>query len=141
MTTSRLLFAVPLGLFVGCTGTAGSRTVIPAPPKPSDYQPSNPLTERSKGLLGRSVFRTPDGEAFRVELEDLLVQPSTSAVLVPLNQAAVMEVRSGEGEATSGDKRIELRQGTTFAVSAGDRLSVQPRGGPVELRVVQIASR
>jgi mannose-6-phosphate isomerase-like protein (cupin superfamily) len=60
---------------------------------------------------------------------------------VPLNQAAVIEVRSGEGAATVADKRVELRQGTTFAVSAGEKLAVQPRGVPVELRVVQIASR
>jgi mannose-6-phosphate isomerase-like protein (cupin superfamily) len=53
----------------------------------------------------------------------------------------VIEVRSGEGEAAIGDRRVELRQGTTFAVSAGERLTVQPRGEPVTLRVVQIAAR
>ena len=141
MTTFRLFVAVALGLTVGCTSTGGSGTLTQAPPRPSDYQPSNPLTERASGLLGRSVFRAPEGGAFRVELEDLLVQPSTSAVQVPLAQAAVIEVRSGEGEAVVGEKRVELKQGTTFTVSATERLSVQPRGGPVELRVAQIAAR
>jgi mannose-6-phosphate isomerase-like protein (cupin superfamily) len=58
-----------------------------------------------------------------------------------LSQAAVIEVRSGEGEAAIGDRRVELKQGTTFAVSAGQRLTVQPRAEPVTLRVVQIAAR
>jgi hypothetical protein len=76
-----------------------------------------------------------------VEFEDVLVQPSSSPIALPLSQAAVIEVRSGEGEAAIGDRRVELKQGTTFAVSAGERLTVQPRAEPITLRVVQIAAR
>ena len=141
MTMSRVWLTATLGLSLGCTGAGGSRAVTAVPPNVSDYQPATPLTARASGLLGRAVYRTPEGEAFRVEIEDLLVQPSTSAVVVPLAQAAVIEVRGGEGDALVGDRRVALTLGATFAVSAGEGLSVQPRGGPVELHVAQIASR
>jgi hypothetical protein len=130
-----------LVLSIGCAGTRSGRALVSAPPEQSDYQPPNALTPRTSGVLGRPVFKTPDGDPYRVELDDVLVQPSSSPISLPLEQAAVMEVRSGEGDATAGGRRIELRQGATFAVSAGETLSVQPRGGPVSLRVVSIASR
>ena len=141
MTRSLLVLTAALVLSIGCAGARGGRALVAAPPEPSDYQPPNALTQRATGLLGRAVFRTPDGDPYRVELEDVLVQPSSSPVSLALEQAAVIEVRSGEGDATAGERRIELKQGTTFAVSAGERLSVQPRGGPVSLRVVSIAGR
>jgi hypothetical protein len=142
MTRSSLSFAATLLLLsIGCAANQGGRAPIPAPSQASDYQPPNALAPRDTGLLGRSVFRTPEGDPYRVEFEDVLVQPSPSPTALPLSQAAVIEVRSGEGEAAIGDRRVELRQGTTFAVSAGERLTVQPRGEPVTLRVVQIAAR
>jgi len=142
MTRSSLSFAAILFFIsIGCAANRGGRTPIPAPTQSSDYQPPNALAPRDTGLLGRSVFRTIESDPYRVEFEDVLVQPSSSPTALPLSQAAVIEVRSGEGEATIGDRRVELRQGTTFAVSAGERLTVQPRGEPVTLRVVQIAAR
>jgi hypothetical protein len=139
--TRSLLVLTMLVFAIGCAGTRGGRGLVSAPREPSDYQPPNALTPRASGLLGRAVFRTPDSDPYRVELEDVLVQPSSSPVSLLLEQAAVIEVRSGVGDATAGDRRIELTQGTTFTVSAGERLSVQPRGGPVLLRVVSIAGR
>jgi hypothetical protein len=141
MTRSPLLLTAALVLSIGCADTRGGRALVSAPPEPSDYQPPNALTQRTSGLLGRPVFRTPDSDPYRVELEDVLVQPSSFPVSLPVEQAAIIEVRSGEGDATAGDRRIELKQGATFAVSAAERLSVQPRGGPVSLRVVSIAGR
>lgn len=134
-------FAVALCFLTGCGGVAGSRKLVPPPTKLSDYQPPNAFSERANGLLGRSVFRSPDGEAFRVGFEDLVVPPAPAAVVVPLSEAAVIEVRSGEGDAAAGDRRIALKQGTTFAVAAGEKLTIQPRGGPMQLRVVEIGSR
>jgi hypothetical protein len=142
MTRSSLSFAaIVLVLSIGCAANQGGRTPIPAPSQSSDYQPPNALTPRDTGLLGRSVFRTIESDPYRVEFEDVLVQPSSSPIALPLSQAAVIEVRSGEGNAAVGDRRVELKQGTTFAVSAGEQLIVQPRGEPVTLRVVQIAAR
>ena len=135
------LLVMALGSLLGCTSTAGSRAVLPVPAKVADYQPSNPLSQRTTGLLGRSVFRSGEGDAFQVLVEDLLVQPSSTAVSVPLSEAAVIETRSGEGEADIAGTHVQLKQGTVVAVSVGQSFDVQPRGGPVELRVVQIASR
>jgi hypothetical protein len=143
MTTTRLLLATALACSIGCAGNQRGRALVATPPTPSDYQPPAPftMTERATGLLARAVFRSPDSDPYHVELEDLLIQPASSAVVVPLSQAAVVDVRSGDGDATVGQRRVALQQGATFAVPAGERLSIQPRGGPVMLRVVQIAGR
>jgi len=134
-------FAVALCFLTGCAGAASSRKVVLPPAKLSDYRPPNAFSERENGLLGRSVFRTPDGEPFRVGFEDLIVPPAPLAIVVPLNDAAVIEVRSGEGDASAGDRRIALKQGTTFSVAAGEKLTIEPRGGPMQLRVVEIGAR
>jgi hypothetical protein len=127
-------------LLAGCRSVAGSRKALPPPVQASTYQPANPLNQRAPGLLGRAVFRTSDTDPFLVEFEDLVAAPSSSAVSVPI-RGAVVEVRSGEGEAVVSSRRIDLKQGTTFAVSAAETLTVQARGGPVELRTVQITGR
>src|SRR5882757_7159499 len=99
MTGSSLSFAAMLlVLSIGCAANRGGRTLIPAPSQSSDYQPPNALAPRDTGLLGRSVFRTIESDPYRVEFEDVLVQASSSPIALPLSQAAVIEVRSGEGE-------------------------------------------
>src|SRR5262245_39369102 len=141
MTTSRLLLAAALGVSLGCAGRQSGRALVAAAANPSEYQPPNAVAGRTVRLLGRSVVRTSGADPYRVTFDDPLVQPSTSSVPISLAQAAVVEVRSGEGQATVAERRLDLKEGMTFAVAPEERLSIQPRGGPVELRVVQISSR
>ena len=139
MRAPTFMMAAAVFVLTGCSNVSKSRQLVPPPPKPVDNQSVRQLTERSPGVLGRTVFTTPTGEAFRAQFEDLIVGPATAPVAVPVPQGAVVEVRSGEGVAGIGSRSVEFKQGATFAVGVGEPLTIQARGGPVQLRVVLVS--
>jgi hypothetical protein len=130
-----VLVAAVLG---GCAGqTASGVGLIPRPPADqlelSKTESVEPYALVREGLATRTAFRATSG-AFTIEVRDLLVSPGRPAVSLDLGGAAVFEVRDGAGVADIAGKEITLSMGATFAVSQGEPVRVQARGGPLALR-------
>jgi hypothetical protein len=128
---------------LACSGSRGGDTgPLPPPPpqeqmKLADYQPQQGYTQVSPGLSTRTVFvvEPTAKDPYHVEIQDLIVAPGKEAVSVPLQGAAVLEVRTGSGTATVGQKSQELGGGSTFSVAEGEPLTLAAKGdGPLNLR-------
>jgi len=143
------LFAVLLLLCTAsCQTTADGRGKSGLPPPPpdatnfSDYQPQMPfLPTTNAGVARRQVFQTGSGEGYAVAVEDFLISSKAPSATVPLAGAAVVEVRDGAGQATVGERHIELQRGTVFTVAEGESLAISPKGEPVTLRTWIVRSR
>jgi hypothetical protein len=133
------LIALTILCAAGCAASKGKRTPAPANSlKPSAYQPAQTYSERAAGVSARTFYTTEAGAAYRVEIQDVLIAPSSTSKDVKLGIAAVVEVRAGQGTAViAGDKR-ELQPGSVFAVSAGQDFTVNAVGGPVHLHVIAL---
>src|SRR5882672_1383682 len=112
---------------MACGGPkSGATGPLPPPPpdqmKASDYQPQKGFVQVSPGLATRSVFvvEPTAKDPYHVDVQDILVAPGKEAVSVPLQGAAILEVRDGSGTATIGQKSQELGAGTTFSVAEGE---------------------
>jgi quercetin dioxygenase-like cupin family protein len=101
----------------------------------SSYAPKNPFMEAGKNLLTRTVLDTPGPDGIRIELRDLFVTPGSTADKVTLPGTAVLEVLSGEGKITTGEKTQELSQGVSVSLAQGATFSLESRGiTPLVLR-------
>jgi len=123
----------------GCQTTDNGGKVGLPPPRPdatnfSDYKPDAPLTPTRDGLAERSVFTSDSGDGYVVEVRDFLISPKQASVVVPLNGGAVVEVRDGAGNATVGDRRMEIQRGSVLTVNEGEQLVITAKGDPVTLR-------
>jgi hypothetical protein len=131
--TMLALVAGPPLLQTGCGGEAEhEETPLLAEARPdetnfSPFTPKNPYKEAATNLLTRKVFETTGPGRMKIEILDLFVLPGKTADQVSLPGAAVLEVLSGEGKMTSGDKAQELSTGTTFSVAQGASLSLESR--------------
>jgi quercetin dioxygenase-like cupin family protein len=90
----------------------------------SAYAAKNSYKEVGKELLERTVFETAGPANLRIELRDLFIVPGKTAEKVTLPGPAVLQVLSGEGKITTGEKSQELGPGTslTLAQDASARL-------------------
>lgn len=135
-----------VGSQMACGGPKGSATGPLSPPpqdqiKVSDYQPQQPFVQVSPGLATRSVFvvEPTAKDPYHVDVQDILVAPGKEAVSVPLQGAAIFEVRTGSGTATIGEKSQEVGTGLTFSVAEGEALKIAAKGdGPITLRAYVI---
>jgi len=135
-----------VGSQMACGGPKGSATGPLPPPSPeqmkvSDYEPQKPFVQVSPGLATRSVFvvEPTAKDPYHVDVQDILVAPGKEAVSVPLQGAAIVEVRTGTGTATIGQKSQELGTGATFSVAEGEALKIAAKGdGPITLRAYVI---
>jgi len=116
----------------------GGKRALPLPlpeiTRYSDYQPDRPFVPSRNGVAERSVFTAASGEGYAVEVRDLLISPRQQGADLAIAGGAVVEVRQGAGEATVGERKIELRPGTVFTVGEGEPLHVTARGEPLALR-------
>lgn len=101
----------------------------------SPYTPKNPYKEAGKNLLTRTVLETPGPSGVNIELRDLFVAPGTTVEKVSLPGPAVLEVLSGEGKITTGEKSQELAQGTTLTLAQDASCTLESHGiTPLVLR-------
>jgi len=145
----RRLVAVGGALILG----AGCRTVSdkgamhglpPPPPGPtsfSDYQPDHPYEPSGKGVAERSMYSTASPEGYDVVVRDFLVSPIQAKAELAIAGAAVLEVRQGSGEATVGEREIDLQPGTVFTIGDGESLWLSARGEPLALRAWIVSPR
>ena len=126
---------------MACGGPKATGPLPPPPPQEqlrlSDYQPQKGFVQLSPGLATRSVFVAEPSakDPYRVDVQDILVAPGKEALSVPLQGAAILEVRTGSGTATIGQKSQELGSGSTFSVAEGEPLKLAAKGdGPITLR-------
>jgi hypothetical protein len=128
---------------MACGRSRGNATgPLPPPPPPeqmkvADFQPEKAFVQVAPGLATRSVFVVEPSakDPYHVEVLDILVAPGKEAVSVPLQGAATLEVRTGNGTATIGQKSQELGNGSTFSVGEGEPLKIAATGdGPITLR-------
>ncbi len=136
-----LAFAMSVGLQAGCSkGPERQTTQLLAEASAGEsnfsaYSPQNPYKKAGKNLLTRTVFEAPGPDGTRIELLDLFVTPGSTADKVTLPGAAVLEVLSGEGKMTVGDKSQELSQGTSVTLGQDATSSLESRGiTPLVLR-------
>ena len=123
----------------GCKTTDnGGKSGLPPPPPDatnfSDYAPEAPLTPTRDGLAERKVFTSESVDGYVVEVRDFLISPKQPSVVVPLAGGAVVEVRDGVGNASIGDRKLEIQRGTVLTVNEGEQLVIAARGEPVTLR-------
>ena len=134
-----------VGCQVSCRGPSGGTGPLPPPPPPeqmklSDYQPQKGFTQVSPGLATRSVFVVePTGkDPYHVEVLDMVVTPANE-VSIPLQGAGIVEVRTGTGTATIGQRAQEIGTGSTFSVVEGEALKIAAKGeAPLALRAYVI---
>jgi mannose-6-phosphate isomerase-like protein (cupin superfamily) len=87
-------------------------------------------------LATRSVFvvEPTAKDPYHIEVLDMIVAPANE-VSIPLQGAAVLEVRTGTGTATIGQRAQEIGTGSTFSVAEGEPLKIAAKGeGPLALR-------
>jgi hypothetical protein len=101
----------------------------------SPYAPKNPYKEAGKNLLTRTVLETEGPGGVKIELRDLFVVPGTTAEKVSLPGPALLEVLSGEGKITTGDKSQDLASGTTLTLAQDASCVLESHGiTPLVLR-------
>src|SRR5829696_170715 len=146
LTYSTLFAALALvGCQVSCQSPGGGTAPLPPPPPPeqmkvSDYQPQKGFTQVSPGLVARSVFvvEPTTKDPYHVEVLDMIVTPANE-VSIPLQGAAIVEVRTGTGTATIGQRAQEIGTGSTFSIAEGEPLKIAAKGeAPLALRAYVI---
>jgi hypothetical protein len=114
-----------------------------ARPDETNFSPStakNPYKEVATNLLSRTIFETTGPNGIKIEVRDLFVPPGKTAEKVSLPGAALLEVLSGDGKMTSGEKSQELRIGMTVAVAQDAAFSLESRDiEPLVLRARVLA--
>jgi|SRR5580704_15475280 hypothetical protein len=133
--TAAVLAAGIIFLQTGCGGEQGDEETPLLPEARPDetnfspFTPRNPYKEAGTNLLERKVFQALGPGGIKIELLDLFVLPGKTADHISLPGPAVLEVLSGEGKITNGDKPQELRTGTTFSIAQGASLSLESKSG------------
>ena len=94
----------------------------------SPYAPKNPYKEAGKNLLTRTVLETEGPGGVKIELRDLFVVPGTTAEKVSLPGPAILEVLSGEGKITTGEKSQDLASGATVTLAQDASCVLESRG-------------
>ena len=146
--TTLTFFTFVLLLVVGiqgaCRGGGGASGTgpLPSPPPPdqmklSNVEPQKGYTQVSPGLATRTVYTVEPTakDPYHVDVQDFLVAPGRDAVAVPLQGAATLEVRNGNGTVSIGDRGgQEVGNGSTFSVSEGEQLKIVAKDAPLTLR-------
>jgi mannose-6-phosphate isomerase-like protein (cupin superfamily) len=150
----RLILLVALLIVIGqlgCKYLPGRRAkgvgLLPPPPPPeqtkySDYQPDKPFVQIAPGVATRTVFATDENDQYHIEVQDMLIAPGQKATNIPLQGAAVFEVREGSGFMTAGDKRQDVGATSTFTLSEGEALNLENRGeSHITLRMIVLKAK
>jgi hypothetical protein len=99
----------------------GPDTTRQTPPKPEVYR------QLAEGVMASSepVFATDSLPNYRVQILNLVVGPNKSAPRVPLDGAALMELRSGTLEVTINGRTTRREIGATWFVPAGAKVALR----------------
>lgn len=120
----------------GAKGVGLLPKASPGESKFSDYQPRNPYSQLATGILTRTLYEASSGNGYRIEVRDLLVGPQQHSASVKLPGSAVCQVLSGDGVLTSGEKRQDLKLGSTLTIPQGEGFSIENKSDvPVAIRV------
>lgn len=95
------------------------------PPRLTSSEPRDPYRSLAPGLLARTRYVAERTGPYRLEVWDLMVGPGKASEKTRLPGAAVVEVRSGTGTLSSGDKSIDLRTGTTVPLAEAADLTLR----------------
>lgn len=135
LTAWRGVFAILICAAIGGCQLESERQKTELPPEAapgvqnfSDYQPKNPYAQISPTLLSRTILQTNGPPGIVIEFRDLYVPPGKTAENIAFPGAATMEVLYGEGKMTSLNNSLDIRVGTTWAISQGDSLSLVSAG-------------
>ena len=142
-------------LTAGCAHPNADAGRHPLPPPKSTenlqlvHRPLRPFTMAADGVATRKVYEsTPDKQrliqnvALRAEVHEFIVTPKQATVQVPLKGAAVVEVRSGSGQAEIAEHQQEIRPGAAFGVSEGEVLKIHPKSDlPIILRITSFTQQ
>lgn len=93
----------------------------------SPFTAKNPYKEVTTNLLSRTIFETTGPNGIKIEVRDLFIPPGKTAEKISLPGPTILEVLSGDGKMTSGEKSQELRIGMTLAVAQDARFSLESR--------------
>jgi len=151
--TSKITFwIIPVGLFLlFVTGCRQETVMTPAAavPTPSptidraqlapDSQ-QNAFKQYAPGLLARTIYKAEKVSDLNIEVWELLVGPGKKSEAAKLPGAAVAEVRSGTGVVTIGEKRSDLKSGSSFSVDDGETFQLEntSKDDGLSLRLVLI---
>jgi hypothetical protein len=117
----------------GCRGESEqdeTALLAEARPDETNFSPSiakNPYKEVATNLLSRTTFETTGPNGIKIEIRDLFIPPGKTAEKVSLPGPALLEVLSGDGKMTNGEKSQELRIGMTVAVAQDAAFSLESR--------------
>jgi len=113
----------------------------PAPAPSTDR--SQMFRQYAEGLLARTVYVSEGDGPFRVEIWDLLVGPGRRTVPFQLPGGAVLEFRSGAGNAVVSGKEQRVRPGTSVRADDGSQIVLVNANSDTLLavRAIVIAAR
>jgi hypothetical protein len=136
------LLAVFLVLFmVACKrGAREGHGLLPPPPAGqlpvAGGEPTAPFDQQlAKGVLARSVLRTPGPSDTEIQIRDIIVGPHAETRLETLPGMVIVDVRSGTGSLSVGTKTMQLSMqqpvslqgGETGVLRGGDRVPLALR--------------
>jgi hypothetical protein len=112
-------------------------TTRPAPQKPESYR------QLAEGVMASSepVFATDSLAHFHIQVLNLVLGPNKSAPRVPLEGAAIMELRSGSLEVTINGRTTRQEIGATWFVPAGAKLALKNLSEVAIIRTTMLAPR
>jgi hypothetical protein len=124
--------AAPAAL--SCQQTAPD-TTRPAPQKPETYR------QLAEGVMASSepVFATDSLAHYRVRVLNLVLGPNQNAPRVPLEGAAIMELRSGTVAVSINGKTTRQEVGATWFVPDGAKLALKNLSEVVIIRTTVLA--
>lgn len=134
--------AVALLLYVSLAAEAADtlRARVGVRPTSTEKLRDGPNYEKfAEGLYARRVFQAVSpGKDYRVEEWGLLIGPGKKTEVVTLPGAATLVVRTGHAVLTIGDKKQELRLGSSLLIPEDQKFSIvnTDKERPVSIQAV-----
>ncbi len=141
-----LLAAIALSLLTAAVAAQTARGRGTAqPPARADTLPEGPnYTKYANGLYTRVLSQTvASSKDYSVEEWALLVGPGKTTDTVTLPGSAVLLVRTGSAVVTLGDRRQDVRLGSSLLVPENQRFSIanSNKERPVSIKAVIVKGR
>jgi hypothetical protein len=118
----------------------------PPPPSAAPFVESAPFVEfkRIEDQNGsvRIVFKGIGPGGARIELRDVIVAPDASIRFDPIKGQVVIDTRSGEGLAKTGDLSMRLDTAKVASIAVSGRIEVQNQGDvPLVMMIYVVEGR
>jgi hypothetical protein len=117
-------------------GSGFARAQVEVPPAESL------LKQIAPGLLARTIYTAVPTGPYRVEIWELVVGPGRRSEATSLPGGVVLEVRSGNGIITVGERHHKVTNGSTLSVAEGSAFAIQNTNeeSALSLRAVVISA-